>query len=178
MSRVSNNPIFIPANIDISITSNNFIKVKGPLGELEEQIPDMVVVEKENDNVKIKTLDNSQQANAISGTYRALISNMVKGVTVGFERKLQLIGVGYRAQVNKQIINLTLGYSHPINYVIPEGITIETPTQTEIIVKGINKQRVGQIAAELRAFRKPEPYKGKGIRYSDEVIVLKETKKK
>lgn len=177
MSRVSNNPISIPSNIEISITSSE-IYVKGPLGNLKQTITSDVLVELSDNTLKIKTMNDSKRANAMSGTTRALLANMVRGVSVGFEKKLLLVGVGYRAQANPERVNLILGFSHPIDYIIPDGIKIETPTQTEIIIKGIDKQKVGQAAAEIRAYRKPEPYKGKGVRYSDEIIALKETKKK
>ena len=177
MSRVSNNPISIPSNIEISITSSE-IYVKGPLGNLKQTITSDVLVELSDNTLKIKTTNDSKRANAISGTTRALLANMVRGVSVGFEKKLLLVGVGYRAQANPERVNLILGFSHPIDYIIPDGIKIETPTQTEIIIRGIDKQKVGQAAAEIRAYRKPEPYKGKGVRYSDEIITLKETKKK
>jgi len=177
MSRVSNNPISIPSNIEISITSSE-IYVKGPLGNLKQTITSDVLVELSDNTLKIKTTNDSKRANAMSGTTRALLANMVRGVSVGFEKKLLLVGVGYRAQANPERVNLVLGFSHPIDYIIPDGIKIETPTQTEIIIKGIDKQKVGQAAAEIRAYRKPEPYKGKGVRYSDEIIALKETKKK
>ena len=177
MSRVSNNPISIPSNIEISITSSE-IYVKGPLGNLKQTITSDVLVELSDNTLKIKTTNDSKRANAMSGTTRALLANMVRGVSVGFEKKLLLVGVGYRAQANPERVNLILGFSHPIDYIIPDGIKIETPTQTEIIIKGIDKQKVGQAAAEIRAYRKPEPYKGKGVRYSDEIITLKETKKK
>ncbi len=177
MSRVSNNPISIPSNIEISITSSE-IYVKGPLGNLKQTITGDVLVELSDNTLKIKTTNDSKRANAMSGTTRALLANMVRGVSVGFEKKLLLVGVGYRAQANPERVNLVLGFSHPIDYIIPDGIKIETPTQTEIIIKGIDKQKVGQAAAEIRAYRKPEPYKGKGVRYSDEIIALKETKKK
>ena len=177
MSRVSNNPISIPSSVEISITSSE-ISIKGPLGNLKQIIARDISLELSDNTLKIKTANDSKHANAMSGPTRALIANMVRGVSVGFEKKLLLVGVGYRAQANPKKVNLTLGFSHPIDHVIPDGITIETPTQTEIIVKGIDKQRVGQTAAEIRAYRKPEPYKGKGVRYSDEIILLKETKKK
>lgn len=177
MSRVSNNPISIPSNIEISTTSSE-ICIKGPLGNLKQTITSDVLVELSDNTLKIKTTNDSKRANAISGTTRALLANMVRGVSVGFEKKLLLVGVGYRAQANPERVNLILGFSHPIDYIIPDGIKIETPTQTEIIIKGIDKQKVGQAAAEIRAYRKPEPYKGKGVRYSDEIITLKETKKK
>lgn len=177
MSRVSNNPISIPSSVEISITSSE-ISIKGPLGNLKQVIARDISLELSDNTLKIKTNNDSKHANAMSGTTRALIANMVRGVSVGFEKKLLLVGVGYRAQANPKKVNLTLGFSHPIDHAIPDGITIETPTQTEIIVKGIDKQRVGQTAAEIRAYRRPEPYKGKGVRYSDEIIILKETKKK
>ena len=177
MSRVSNNPISIPLNVEINITPVE-ISVKGPLGNLKQELSSDISLELSNNVLKIKTANNSIDAGAMSGTTRALVANMVRGVSVGFEKKLLLVGVGYRAQADSSKINLALGFSHPINHIIPNGITIETPTQTEIIVKGIDKQKVGQTAAEIRAYRRPEPYKGKGVRYSDEVIILKETKKK
>lgn len=177
MSRVSNNPISIPSSVEISITSSE-ICIKGPLGNLKQTITRDVLLELSDNTLKIKTTNDSKHANAMSGTTRALVANMVRGVSVGFEKKLLLVGVGYRAQANPKKVNLTLGFSHPIDHVVPDGVTIETPTQTEIIIKGIDKQKVGQTAAEIRAYRKPEPYKGKGVRYSDEIIILKETKKK
>ncbi len=177
MSRVSKNPIPVPSNVEVKITPSE-VSVKGPLGNLQQQITDDVSLEVEDSCIKVKTLNESKQANAMSGTLRALVANMVQGVSVGFEKKLLLVGVGYRAQAKPNNINLMLGYSHAIDHAIPSGITVETPTQTEIVVKGIDKQKVGQTAAEIRAYRKPEFYKGKGVRYSDEVIVLKEAKKK
>lgn len=177
MSRVSNNPISVPGDVVVNIASS-LISVKGPLGILEQHITSDVKVEINENIIRIQPTNETKQANALSGTLRALIANMVKGVSIGFEKKLQLVGVGYRAQAANNKINLTLGYSHPIDHVAPDGVTIETPTQTEIIIKGIDKQKVGQTAADIRAYRKPEPYKGKGVRYSDEVIILKETKKK
>ena len=177
MSRVSNNPIPVPENVEIFLTEHD-IKIKGPLGVLEYPLAREIIVDKLDGFLKIKTNSDSQHANALSGTFRALIANMVHGVSKGFEKKLQLVGVGYRAQATANRLNLTLGFSHPIDFEIPDGIKIETPTQTEIIIKGIDKQKVGQVSANIRAYRKPEPYKGKGVRYSDEVIILKETKKK
>lgn len=177
MSRVSNNPITVPDNVVINIVPSA-ISVKGPLGILEQHLTDDIKVEINGNILRILATNDTKHANALSGTVRALIANMVKGVSVGFEKKLQLVGVGYRAQASNNKINLTLGYSHPIDHQALDGVTLETPTQTEIIVKGIDKQKVGQTAADIRAYRKPEPYKGKGVRYSDEVIVLKETKKK
>ncbi|MDO9310083.1 MAG: 50S ribosomal protein L6 [Nitrosomonas sp.] len=177
MSRVSKNPITIPASVEINILPLS-VSVKGPLGTLQQALTNDVVLEINQNILKIRTTNESKHANALSGTIRALIANMVHGVSIGFEKKLQLVGVGYRAQASLNKVNLTLGFSHPVDHVVPDGVTIETPSQTEIIIKGIDKQKVGQTAADIRAYRKPEPYKGKGVRYSDEVIVLKETKKK
>ena len=177
MSRVSNNPISVPKNVEITITGSE-VTVKGPLGILKRPIESTVALELIDDHIKIKATDVTKFSNAMSGTVRALLANKVKGVSEGFEKKLTLVGVGYRAQAAAQKVNLSLGFSHPVDYEVPIGIKIETPSQTEIIIKGIDKQKVGQTAAEIRAYRQPEPYKGKGIRYSDEVIVLKETKKK
>ena len=177
MSRVSSNPITIPSNVEINIAPME-ISVKGPLGRLQQTFSTDVVIEQDDNVLKVKSTNETKHANALSGTIRSLVANMVHGVSVGFQKKLLLVGVGYRAQATSNKINLALGFSHPIDHIIPDGITIETPTQTEIIIKGIDKQKVGQTAAEIRAYRKPEPYKGKGVRYSDEVIILKETKKK
>jgi large subunit ribosomal protein L6 len=154
------------------------VSVKGPLGTLRHNLVSDIRVEREGDSLLIKPSNASKQANAMSGTMRALLANMVKGVTSGFEKKLTLVGVGYRAQAAGDVLNLTLGFSHPVAHKMPEGVKVETPTQTEIVIKGIDKQQVGQVAADVRAYRKPEPYKGKGVRYADEKIVLKETKKK
>lgn len=177
MSRVSNNPILVPPNININLTPTEIL-IKGPLGSLSHVLNSHTSVEFDNNLIRIRKISNTKYANAIAGTTRALIANMIHGVSIGFETKLLLIGVGYRAHADKTKINLSLGYSHSIEYNIPEDVYIETPTQTEIIVKGIDKQKVGQVAAKIRDYRKPEPYKGKGIRYADEVLVLKETKKK
>lgn len=177
MSRVSKNPITIPANVEISVMPLS-VSVKGPLGTLRQEFSNDIILEVDQNILKIQTTNNTKHANALSGTIHALVSNMVHGVSVGFEKKLQLVGVGYKAQAGQNRINLSLGFSHPVDHLVPDGITIETPTQTEIIIKGIDKQKVGQTAADIRAYRKPEPYKGKGVRYSDEVILLKETKKK
>ena len=177
MSRVSSNPIRIPSNVDIGIT-DHYINIKGPLGLLNFSIANDLTFDISDNILRIKVSSESQRTNAISGTTRAIIANMIHGVSIGFEKKLHLVGVGYKAQADVNKLNLILGFSHPINFEIPSGIKIETPTQTEIIIKGIDKQKVGQVAADIRAYRKPEPYKGKGIRYSDEVIILKETKKK
>lgn len=177
MSRISKNPISIPSNVEVSIAATN-IKVKGPNGILEQQLDPEILLKQENNSITVHATTSSKHSNAMSGTMRSLVANMVEGVSSGFEKKLMLVGVGYRAQISGNNINLNLGYSHPINYPIPDGIKVEIPTQTEIIIKGIDKQKVGQIAAEIRSFRRPEPYKGKGVRYSDETVVLKEAKKK
>ena len=177
MSRVSNNPVFVPKNVEVSITSSE-VTIKGPLGFLKQRLESNVSIEFSDSQLKITAKDATKFSNAISGTVRALLANMVKGVSDGFERKLLLVGVGYRAQATANMLSLTLGFKHSIDYAVPNGIKIETPSQTEIVIKGIDKQKVGQAAAEIRAYRRPEPYKGKGIRYSDEVIVIKETKKK
>ncbi|GKS68818.1 large subunit ribosomal protein L6 [Nitrosomonas sp. PY1] len=177
MSRVSNNPVLVPKNVEVSITPSEVI-IKGPLGSLKQRLESNVSVEFDDSQIKIIAKDATKFSNAISGTTRALVANMVKGVSGGFEKKLLLVGVGYRAQATASMLNLTLGFSHPVDYIVPNGIKIETPSQTEILIKGIDKQKVGQTAAEIRAYRRPEPYKGKGIRYSDEIIVIKETKKK
>ena len=152
--------------------------MKGPLGTLKQRINSQVVVKREGDKVTFAAADESQQANAMSGTMRNLVANMVHGVRTGFERRLQLVGVGYRAQAQGNKVNLSLGFSHPIVHALPEGVKAETPTQTEIVIKGVDRQRVGQVAAEIRAYKPPEPYKGKGVRYAGEVVALKETKKK
>ncbi len=177
MSRVAKMPIALPAGAEASITEQA-ITVKGPLGSLTQELNGLVKVQNTNGTLTFDVANDSREANAMSGTIRALVNNMVVGVTKGFERKLTLVGVGYRAQAQGDKLNLSLGFSHPIAYALPAGIKAETPTQTEILIKGIDKQRVGQVAAEVRAYRSPEPYKGKGVRYADEVVKLKETKKK
>lgn len=177
MSRVGKNPVPVPSNVEVKMTSTE-ITVKGPLGTLQRNINPDVTIEHTGDQLLVKIANNSKQSNAMSGTMRALLANMVHGVTKGFEKKLLLVGVGYRAAAAGELLNLTLGFSHPVAHKMPAGIKVETPTQTEILIKGIDKQQVGQVAAEVRAYRKPEPYKGKGVRYADEVIVMKETKKK
>lgn len=177
MSRVGKSPVVLPEKVEVTIAAGQ-ISVKGPLGTLSQSIMPNVKVEKIENRLEIKLNDNSRQANAISGTLRALIANMVHGVSQGFEKKLNLVGVGYRAQAQGDKLNLTLGFSHPVVHSLPKGVKAETPTQTEIIIKGADKQMVGQVAADVRNYRPPEPYKGKGVRYADERIVLKETKKK
>ena len=177
MSRIGKSPVAVPAGVEVAIAPDS-ISIKGPLGTAQQAVTGGVAVEKEGSELRIKVLDGSTQAAAMSGTLRALVSNMVTGVTKGFERKLQLVGVGYRAQAQGDKLNLTLGFSHPVSYAVPDGITVETPSQTEIIVKGADRQKVGQVAAEIRRYRSPEPYKGKGVRYAGEKIVMKEGKKK
>jgi large subunit ribosomal protein L6 len=177
MSRVAKNPVAVPSGVEVSLAANE-ISVKGPLGTLKQALSADVSVVREGNNLLCKAQNDSTQADAMSGTIRALLANMVLGVSKGFESKLTLVGVGYRAQAAGDTLNLTLGYSHPVSYKMPAGVKVETPTQTDIVLKGANKQQVGQVAAEIRAFREPEPYKGKGVRYSDEVVILKETKKK
>ena len=175
MSRVAKKPIDLPAGAEVNI-SGQTVSVKGPKGNTSYEIHKSVEIIQ--DGKQLKVSPRTDDAMAMAGTMRALISNVVTGVTKGFEKKLELIGVGYRAQAQGKTLNLTLGFSHPVNYPVPEGITIETPSQTEILVKGIDKQLVGHVSAEIRAFRPPEPYKGKGVRYSDEHVLRKEAKKK
>jgi large subunit ribosomal protein L6 len=177
MSRIAKYPVPLPKGVELNIASGQ-ISIKGPLGTLARSADPNVEVKKEGEQVVFKALGNSNHANAMSGTMRALVANMVAGVTKGFERKLTLVGVGFRAQAQGDKLNLTLGFSHPVVHLMPKGIKVATPTQTEIVITGVDKQLVGQVAAEVRAHRPPEPYKGKGVRYVDEVIVLKETKKK
>jgi large subunit ribosomal protein L6 len=177
MSRIAKYPVPLPKGVELNVASGQ-ISIKGPLGTLARSADPNVEVKKEGEQVVFKALGNSNHANAMSGTMRALVANMVAGVTKGFERKLTLVGVGFRAQAQGDKLNLTLGFSHPVVHLMPKGIKVATPTQTEIVITGVDKQLVGQVAAEVRAHRPPEPYKGKGVRYVDEVIVLKETKKK
>lgn len=177
MSRVAKNPVSLPKGVDVSLTDAD-VTVKGPLGSLTQFILPSVTVVKEGESLVCRAIDGKPNASAMSGTMRALLGNMVTGVTKGFEKKLNLVGVGYKAQAQGPKLNLTLGFSHPVVHDMPNGIKVETPTQTEILIKGIDRQLVGQVAAEVRAYRSPEPYKGKGVRYSDEVVVIKETKKK
>ena len=177
MSRVGKMPVTIPAGVDVSIKANQ-ISVKGTGGLLSLNANALVTVKNDAGKLTFEPTNDSREANAMSGTIRQLVNNMVVGVTKGFEKKLNLVGVGYKAQAAGAKLNLTVGYSHPVNFDMPAGITVQTPAPTEIIIKGADRQRVGQIAAEIRAVRPPEPYKGKGIRYSDEKITIKETKKK
>ena len=177
MSRVAKNPVAIPAGVEVSLSADEII-VKGPLGSLKQRQNSNVKIVQEGNELKVEKLGGSLAAQAMSGTMRALLANMVHGVSKGFEKRLTLVGVGYRAAAKGDVLNLALGFSHPVDHTMPAGVKVETPTQTEIIVKGADKQQVGQVAAEIRAYRSPEPYKGKGVRYANEVVVIKETKKK
>jgi large subunit ribosomal protein L6 len=177
MSRIAKFPVALPKGVEANLAAEA-LSIKGPLGTLTQAVRNDVKVEKDGDTLVFKALNGSDEANAMSGTLRALVANMVTGVTKGFEKRLTLVGVGYRAQAQGDKLNLALGFSHPVVHQMPKGIKVETPSQTEIVIKGLDRQLVGQVAAEVRAYRAPEPYKGKGARYSDEQIVLKETKKK
>lgn len=177
MSRVAKKPVAIPSGVDVTLNGQS-VTVKGSKGSLSFDVPDVVEICQEGKVLSFAPRDTNTFSNAMAGTARALINNMVIGVSAGFQKKLELVGVGYRAQAQGSALNLTLGYSHPISFSAPAGITIETPSQTEVLVKGIDKNLVGLVAAKIRAYRPPEPYKGKGVKYSDEVIVRKEAKKK
>lgn len=177
MSRVAKNPVIIPAKVEIVLSAEN-ISISGPLGKLDHPLTGVVAVNREGESITFAAANDSKHARAMSGTLRALVANMVQGVSVGFTRKLSLIGVGYKAQAQGAVLNLDLGYSHPINHKMPAGITVQTPSPTEVVLSGIDKQVIGQVAAQIRAYRAPEPYKGKGVRYVDEVVAIKETKKK
>jgi large subunit ribosomal protein L6 len=177
MSRVAKAPISVASGVDIKISGQE-VTVKGPKGSLNMVVNSDVVVEQDGSELRVKPAEDSKASWAMAGTMRALLNNMVVGVSAGFEKKLQLIGVGYRAQGKGKVLNLSLGFSHPVDYNVPEGITIDTPSQTEIVVSGCDKQKVGQVAAEIRSYRPPEPYKGKGVRYADEYVIRKEAKKK
>ncbi|MFT5135935.1 MAG: large subunit ribosomal protein L6 [Arenicella sp.] len=177
MSRIANAPVDLPSGVEVTL-AGQLVKVKGLKGELEWNTHKLVSVAKEDAQIKVSANDQSKNAVALAGTTRALINNMVTGVMTGFEKKLTIVGVGYRAQAQGQKLNLTLGFSHPVVYEVRDGVTVETPSNTEIVVTGIDKQKVGQVAAEIRAYRKPEPYKGKGVRYSDEYVLRKQAKKK
>ncbi len=177
MSRVGKNPIVLPKGAEINVTPEA-IGVKGPLGTLTQRAHPLVRVVQNDGQLTFEALGESREANAMSGTMRALVANMVNGVTKGFEKRLALVGVGYRAQAAGDKLNLSLGFSHPVVHQMPAGVKCETPTQTEIVIKGASRQQVGQVAAEVRAYRSPEPYKGKGVRYVGEKVVIKETKKK
>jgi len=177
MSRVANKPVELPSGVEVNINGQE-VSVKGSKGTLSHTVHASVEVSQEDNVLKFAPRNKEKQSTALAGTTRALMSNMVTGVSTGFERKLELVGVGYRAKAQGKKLNLTLGLSHPVDYEAPEGVTIETPSQTEIVVKGIDKQLIGQVCANIRAWRPPEPYKGKGIRYAGEHIVRKEAKKK
>lgn len=175
MSRIANNPVVIPSGVDVKLNGQN-LAVKGSKGEMTMNIHEDVFVEHSDNVISIQAEKTKNMA--MAGTMRSLINNLVVGVSTGFEKKLDLVGVGYRAQAKGKTLNLSLGFSHPVDYPVPEGVKIETPSQTEVVISGADKQKVGQVAAEIRAFRPPEPYKGKGVKYSDERIVRKEAKKK
>ena len=177
MSRVGKLPVPVPKGVEINVAAAS-VSVKGPLGTLTQPLTANVRVKKDGDELVVETANDSNEANAMSGTLRAILANMVTGVTKGFERKLTLVGVGYRAQAQGDKLNLTLGFSHPVVHQMPKGVTVQTPTQTEILIKGTDKHLVGQVAATVRAVRPPEPYKGKGVRYATEQVEIKETKKK
>lgn len=177
MSRVAKKPIVIPSGVEVTLTSDA-ITVKGPQGTLTQKLDGSVKIERQGDMLLCQACNDTVTAKAMSGTVRALLANMITGVSKGFERKLTLVGVGYRASATGDTLNLNLGFSHPITYKMPDGVKVATPSQTEIVLTGADKQQIGQVAAEIRSFRKPEPYKGKGVRYADEVVILKETKKK
>lgn len=177
MSRIAKKPIELPNGVEFSVNGRE-VSAKGPKGNLSVQLHDAVELKQEDNVVTLSPRDDKQSSLAVTGTMRSVISNIVEGVSAGFEKKMQLVGVGYRAQAQGKQLNLSLGLSHPVNYQVPEGIEIETPAATEIVVRGCDKQKVGQVCAEIRAYRPPEPYKGKGIKYADEQIVRKEAKKK
>ena len=176
MSRVAKNPISIPDNVELKI-NDNIVMVKGGKGELEFELPLSVNLNIEDNILTVQYDETDQKSVALAGTSRALVNNMIIGVTDGFEKKLELIGVGYRAKASGKLLELTLGFSHPVKYQLPEDVEVETPSQTEVVLKSHNKQLLGQVAAEIRSFRPPEPYKGKGVRYSDEQVKRKEAKK-
>ncbi|NBT34834.1 MAG: 50S ribosomal protein L6 [Betaproteobacteria bacterium] len=177
MSRIAKYPVKLPSGVEATLAAHA-ITVKGPLGTLSQSLDGHVKVDLADGALHFAVANESREAKAMSGTLRALVANMVHGVSKGFEKKLSLVGVGYKAAAQGKVLNLSLGFSHPVDYALPEGIKAETPSPTEIVIKGIDRQRVGQVAAEVRAFRPPEPYKGKGVRYVDEVVIIKETKKK
>jgi len=177
MSRIAKQPIEVPNGVEITLNGRD-VTIKGPKGTLEHRLHDDVEVERGDDALHCSARTGAENGVALAGTTRAVVSNMVQGVSQGFERRLQLVGVGYRAQMQGKALNLSLGYSHPITFEAPEGVTLETPSQTEIVVRGADKQKVGQAAANIRGFRPPEPYKGKGVKYDDEQIQRKEAKKK
>jgi len=177
MSRIAKEPVNIPKDVESNL-SGQTITLKGSKGSLSLTLNQEIELKEQDNSLLVQSRSKSKFSKAVSGTTRALLANMVQGVSEGFEKKLELVGVGYRAKAQGKKLNLTLGFSHPVEYEVPEGITVETPSQTEVVVKGIDKQQVGQVAAEIRKYRPPEPYKGKGVRYADEYVVMKEAKKK
>lgn len=177
MSRIAKSPIKIPSGVEIKIGQAD-VQVKASKGDMQLRLNELVQIEQDGDTLRVIPRQENKQSWAMAGTFRALINNMIQGVTDGFQKQLQLVGVGYRAQVKGKFLNLNLGFSHPVDYPIPEGISIETPSNTVIVVSGVDRQKVGQVAAEIRAYRPPEPYKGKGVRYADEHVLRKEAKKK
>lgn len=177
MSRVAKNPVAIPEKVEV-VLSENSISVSGPLGKMTQSLTGVVALKREGETITFAAADDTKHSSAMSGTLRALVANMVQGVSVGFTRKLTLVGVGFKANAQGAMLNLELGFSHPLNHKMPVGVTVATPVPTEIVITGYDKQVVGQVAAQIRAYRTPEPYKGKGVRYADEVVAIKETKKK
>ncbi len=177
MSRIAKYPVDIPAKVEVTLAGGR-IDVKGPLGTLSRDFGGSVKIERKENQILFSAANGDQHSRAMSGTCRALVNNMVRGVSEGFSKKLTLVGVGFRAQAAGDTLNLSLGFSHPVAHKMPEGVKVVTPTQTEILISGADRQQVGQVAAEVRAYRPPEPYKGKGVRYADETVTLKETKKK
>ena len=177
MSRVAKNPVAIPEKVEVVLSANS-IDVSGPLGKLSHPLTSAVALKRDGETITFAATNDTKHSSAMSGTLRALVANMVHGVSVGFTRKLTLVGVGFKANAQGAMLNLELGYSHPINHKMPVGVTVTTPTPTEVILTGYDKQVIGQVAAQIRSYRAPEPYKGKGVRYSDEVVAIKETKKK
>ena len=177
MSRIADTPVNIPGGVQVAI-EKGWVRAKGPKGELQQRIHPAVKVLEQDGNLLFASQGSDPRSDALAGTMRAVVGNMVTGVSQGFEKRLTIVGVGYRALVKGRALDLTLGFSHPVNYAVPDGVTVETPSQTEIIIRGADKQQVGQVAAEIRAYRPPEPYKGKGVRYTDEHVIRKQAKKK
>lgn len=176
MSRIAKNPVAVPEKVEVALSADS-VNVSGPLGKLSHPLTGVVNLERDGETITFTAANDSAHARAMSGTLRSLVANMVEGVSVGFTRELKLVGVGYKAAAQGQMLNLELGYSHPINHNMPEGVTVKTPTPTQVVLTGSDKQVIGQVAAQIRAYRAPEPYKGKGVRYSDEVVQIKESKK-
>ena len=176
MSRIAKNPVAIPEKVEVTLSSDS-VNITGPLGKMSHPLTGVVNLKRDGESITFTAANDTAHARAMSGTLRSLVANMVLGVSVGFTRELKLVGVGYKAAAQGQMLNLELGYSHPINHNMPEGVTVKTPTPTQVILNGVDKQVIGQVAAQIRAYRAPEPYKGKGVRYSDEVVKIKESKK-